>query len=371
MSKKDRKGASLRQLIFRFRTGPQRRFRIRNATRRRLKSTAQFIAVTGSSGKSTTVGLLAHILQAHAPTQRQMLNNTVNELIRTLKRLQPDERFVVAELGVGSKGQMAPMANMMQPNAVIVTMVGTEHYSAFRGREGVAEEKGVLLDALTPDGFALLNADDPMVMGMAPRSRARIVTFGKDNIAADYRAKDIHSAFPDTLSFTLVGRGQRLKLKTLFPGAHFWVPVSAAAAAAIELGVPADVIEAQVATFAPVDGRCSVLQAPDGPCFILDCAKAPYGTLDLAFDMLAKAKSPYKRIILGVISDYPGSASQKYRKAWLRAREISDQVIFVGKTYRVPNPHPKTSRMAAFLVLPHRKKHLNTSKQLRGRMKSS
>jgi UDP-N-acetylmuramoyl-tripeptide--D-alanyl-D-alanine ligase len=341
MSKKDQKGASLRQFIFRFRTGPLRRFRMRNAARRRLKSTAQFIAVTGSSGKSTTVGLLAHILQVHAPTKRQMLYNTLNDLIRTLKRLQPDERFIVAELGVGGKGQMAAMANMLQPNAAIVTMVGTEHYSAFRGREGVAEEKGALLDALVPDGFALLNADDPMVMDMAPRSRARIVTFGKDSVAADYRAMDIHAAFPDMLSFTLVGRGQRLKLKAPFPGEHFWMPVAAAAAAALELGVPTDVVEARVATFSPVDGRCSVLQAPDGPCFILDTTKAPYGTLDLAFDMLAKAKSPHKRIVLGVISDYSGSSSPKYRKAWLRAREISDQVIFVGKSISSAKPAPE------------------------------
>ncbi|MFP1646721.1 Mur ligase family protein, partial [Pontitalea aquivivens] len=116
-------------MILRFRTGPQRRLRMWAASRKRARSTSCFVAVTGSSGKSTTVGLLSHILQAHAPTRRQMLSNTVNRLIRTLKYHQPEERFVVAELGVGGKGDMAPMANMLQPDVAIVTMVGTEHYS--------------------------------------------------------------------------------------------------------------------------------------------------------------------------------------------------------------------------------------------------
>ncbi|MFP1646641.1 Mur ligase family protein, partial [Pontitalea aquivivens] len=203
--------------------------------------------------------------------------------------------------------------------------------SAFRGREAVAEEKGALLDALRPDGFALLNADDPMVMGMAPRCRARIVTFGKDNPDADYHVENVHAAFPDMLSFTIVGRGQRLEVKTQFPGAQFWMPVAAATAAALELGVPAQLIAARILTFSPVDGRCSVLPVPGGPTFILDTTKAPDGTLDLAFDMLAQAKIPRKRLILGVISDYPGSGSPRYRRAWLRAREIADQVIFVAK----------------------------------------
>nr|WP_321511282.1 Mur ligase family protein [uncultured Celeribacter sp.] len=338
MSQKNSARGPVRDMIQRFRTGPQRRMRMRQASRARERSTACFVAVTGSSGKSTTVGLLSHILQAHAPIRRQMLNNTINSLIRTLKRHQPDERFVVAELGVGSKGNMAPMANMFRPDVAIVTMIGTEHYSAFRGREAVAREKGDLLEALRPEGFALLNADDDMVLEMASRSSARIVTFGKDNPHVDYRIENVHAAFPDLLSFTIAGRGQRLEVKTQFPGAQFWMPVAAAATAALELGVPAELIARQIETFAPVEGRCNLVRVPGGPTFILDTAKAPNGTLELAFDMLAQAKAPRKRLILGVISDYPGDSARRYRRAWNYTREITDQVIFVGRKISYAKP---------------------------------
>jgi len=339
MSGKTKARGPVGRMIAQFRTGPQRRLRIWNAARKRARSEACFIAVTGSSGKSTTVGLLAHILQEHATTRRQMLDNTVNRLIQTLKSHSTEDAFVVAELGVGRKGDMAPMAQMLQPDVAIVTMVGTEHYSAFRGSAAVAEEKGALLESLQPYGLALLNADDPMVMSMVPRSRAKIITFGKDCLDADYRVEKVHAAFPEMLSFTLLYQGQRLEIKTRFPGMQFWMPVAAATAAAIELGVPTQLIEKQVSSFLPVEGRCSVLSVPDGPRFILDTTKAPEGTLDLAFDMLARATIPRKRLILGVISDYPGSASPKYRKAWLRARDLVDQVIFVGKDISLAKPN--------------------------------
>lgn len=321
------KQSLLKKAVLRFRTGPQRRLRAALAHRRRLRSSATFIAVTGSSGKSTTVGLLAHILEAHAPTKRQVLENTINELIRSLKRLRGGERFVVAELGVGHVGDMKPMATMLQPDVAIVTMVGVEHYSSFRGREGVAREKGELVEALRPTGVAILNADDEFVMEMRARTQARIVTFAKNTPEATYRASAIHVAYPALLSFTLTGGGHSLHLKTPFPGEHFWLPVSAA----LEFGVPPDVICRQVETFDPVAERCSILRAPDGPVFILDSAKAPNSTLALAFDMLAKAKAPRKRLVLGVISDYAGAQTPIYKKAWRAAREVADEVIFVGK----------------------------------------
>lgn len=330
----------LRSAIWRFRTGPQRRALMALASRRRDISKASFIAVTGSSGKSTTVGLLAHILEAHAATKRQVLDNTITQVIRSLRSLRGDEDFVVAELAIEHVGDMKPMATLFRPDVAIVTMVGMEHYASFRGREGVAREKGELVEAVSPQGLAVLNADDDLVMDMKTRTAARIVTFAKDSIDADYRVSAVEAAFPKLLSFTLTGGGGSIHLKTAFPGAHFWVPVAAAAATALELGVPPEIVSRQIASFIPVNERCSILQVPDGPVFILDSAKAPNSTLGLAFDMLGNATAPRKRLVLGVISDYPGAQRPVYKRAWRAAREVADEVIFVGKEISHARPSP-------------------------------
>ena len=341
MRKSKSNSGILRQASLKFRTGPLRRMRVARAAKHRDRSAARFVAVTGSSGKSTTVSLLGHILAAHAPVRTQAKDNTINPLIRTLMRHRKEERFVVAELGVGAKGKMPQMANMFRPDVAVVTMVGLEHYSAFRSHEGVAQEKGAMLDALNPDGVAVLNGDDNYVMGMSQRTSARIVTFGRQNTDVDFHVRDVRASFPNLLTFTIVGHAKTLNLKTQFPGAHFWMPVTAAVVAALELGVPIDIICAQVATFLPVDGRCSVLHSPTGPSFILDTAKAPNGTINLAIDMLADAKAPRKRIVLGAISDYKGNGIPKYRAAWLAGKAVADQVILVGRKISYARPAPQ------------------------------
>ena len=331
MSKtKSRRGAYLRTLRKTL-TGPLQKLRIRMLAGKRRRSRARFIAVTGSSGKSTTVHVLGAILAGHANVRAQMMRNTVPTLIRTISSLGEQDDFVIAELGVGSVGDMAPMAKLFRPDVAIVTMVGVEHFAAFRGREGVAREKGALLEALRPDGLAILNADDPLVMEMGQRTKARIVTFGTGP-EADYRVENIAGAYPETLSFDLIWKGGRLRLVTGMLGHHFWMPVAAAAAAALELGTSPEQLCARLPEIGPVRCRCQLLKAPQGPMFILDTAKAPSATLPLAFDLIAQAKAPYKRIVIGTISDYGGSSSPQYRRAYHRALEIADQVVFVGSS---------------------------------------
>jgi len=307
------------------------RLRVYRARRARAKSKATFIGVTGSSGKSTVTALLGHILAGHGSVYPQIFDNTIKSLVATLyKRMNKNGEvdYVVLEAGAFGVGSIKPMADMLQPHVVVVTMVRLEHFASFKTLESVALEKRALVDALRPGGLAVLNADDPHVLGMASGTRHRIVTFGLSE-QADYRANDIHAAYPDRLKLSIRWRGGVLELNTLFPAEHFWLPTTAAVATALELGVPAEKIASRVATFQPLVNRCQVLVVDGGPHFLIDAAKAPWHSINLAFDMMAKATVKRKRIVVGQISDYAGS-SRKYRYAYKVAREIADQVIYAG-----------------------------------------
>jgi UDP-N-acetylmuramoyl-tripeptide--D-alanyl-D-alanine ligase len=303
----------------------------RRAGRRRLKSSSLFVGVTGSSAKSTTTSLLAHILAGYGNTRHQVVWNTKRWLIKTLLAHPKNADFLVAEVAVTKPGDMRPMAELLRPDIAIVTMIDLEHYTAFRKREAIAEDKGHLVEMIRPGGFAVLNADDDHVMGMAARTSQRIVTFGRQR-HADYRASGIQSGFPDRLRLVLDWKGGRLELQSNFLGDYFWVSVAAAAATALEIGVPPETIARQVAGYEPMANRCSIIDVPDGPTFILDTVKAPWHSLMLVFDLMARAraKAGRKRIVLGQISDYAGS-NAKYGKAYRAGREISDQMVFIGK----------------------------------------
>lgn len=297
--------------------------------RRRRSSKAVFVAITGSSGKTTTTALIARFLGSAGKVRKQIIHNQINTLARVLATLERDVEYVVQEFGVAKVGDMAPMAELAQPDVAVVTMVGMEHYSSFRGVEGVAKEKGKLLEALSSGGLAILNADDENVMSMAARTDARVVTFGREK-EADYRVTAISQTFPDPLRIDIEWAGGKALIAIGFNGEHFWMPVAAAFAAAHALGVPADAIVEACADFETLPGRCSVLRVPDGPIFVLDTVKAPAGTMTLPMDLVEKAEAPRKRVVIGQIADFPGNPVPRYRGAYQAARKFAEQVIMVG-----------------------------------------
>ncbi|WP_224544202.1 Mur ligase family protein [Mesorhizobium sp. CA16] len=307
------------------------RLRRYRAERARARSKATFIGITGSSGKSTATSLLGHILASHGKVYTQVLANTLKALVRTLyKRMKRAGKvdYVVFEAGAFEPGSIRSMAQMLKPDVAVVTMVRLEHVTQFRTLDAVAQEKRALAEVLSPGGLAILNADDPHVLDMASGARCRVATFGQSE-AADYRVTDIHAAYPDLLRFSLRWRGGDIDMQTRFPGEHFWLPAAAAAVTALELGVPPEKIAARTASFEPLANRCTVLVTDRGPQFIVDAAKAPWHSLNIAFEMMAKAKAVRKRIVVGQISDYTGS-SRKYGAAYGIARDVADEVIYTG-----------------------------------------
>lgn len=311
------------------RKGLRARVRTYAATRNRRKSAATVVAITGSSGKSTATLLLSHILAAEGGVQTLYQPLQVREIVKSLRGLRRKTEFYVAELSVGKKGHLKQMLEMIRPDVGIVTFVGLEHYKVYRTRAGVADEKALLPGSLPDAGLAILNSDDDLVLAMSNKTSARVVTFGR-GMSADYRATNISSAYPANLSLSIEWKGRAIDLATPFVGEHFWLSVAAAFTAAVELGVSPDVVKERIASFKPLPDRCQPFPTREGPTFLLDTFKAPWQTLGLAFETLAKADAPRKRIVLGMLSDYPGNPVPKYRDAYQNARAVADQVIFIG-----------------------------------------
>jgi len=117
----------------------------------RKRSGATFVAVTGSSGKTTTTALIAHVLSSVAPVRSQVGTNVYRAHVRSLQHPPPNDCYFVSETGSDGPGTLAPMLNVLRPTVGVVTLVALEHKSAFRTVEAVAEEKGS--PAETPRGF--------------------------------------------------------------------------------------------------------------------------------------------------------------------------------------------------------------------------
>jgi len=109
-----------------------------HARANRLRCNARIVAVTGSSAKTTTVSLLSHILSGNSQVLTQVFDNGLRDAAKTLRRMKSDDDYVIMEAGTGAIGHIQPIAQLMQPDIAIVTLVALEHYSAFRTLEAVA-----------------------------------------------------------------------------------------------------------------------------------------------------------------------------------------------------------------------------------------
>ncbi len=323
--------------------------RIRIAAAKRNRSGAVFIGVTGSSAKTTTSSLIVHILASQGNVESQIVQNYIKDILRKLMKLSSEIQYFVAEVAVGRKGHAKAISQFLMPDIAIVTMVGIEHYSWYRSRQAVAEEKGHLVENIKSGGFALLNTDDENVMAMATRTRARIVTFGWSK-NADYRVVSTDISRSGGLVVDVKWNGGAASLHTHVVGEQFWLSTVAAFAVARELELPLDVVCERIESFPGVRGRCEIYPTKSGPCFILDTVKAPNETLSLAFDMMKSLAAKRKIIVLGNISDYPGNPKPKYRDAYRNAREAADQVIYVGTAAHRSKASPADRESQRFLM---------------------
>jgi UDP-N-acetylmuramoyl-tripeptide--D-alanyl-D-alanine ligase len=311
---------------------------IQARTKRRL-SKGRFIAVTGSSGKTSTVQLLTRILEVNHKVKSQSINNSEKSTIRLLQKMKRDDDFAILEAGAGAPGRLERISSVYNPDISIVTLVAIEHYSAFRKLETITHEKGAIIRALPPNGLAILNYDVPEVRAMSAESAAPVKYFGCTG--GDYRACDLKTLPDGRLRFKIEYGRSSLLLNTQLIGEHNWLVVTAAASCALELGVVPVTVAQCVEEFEPVPGRMSLHRIPSGPTFLLDTCKAPLHSMTLPFKTLSKMESSRKRIVIGTISDYAGNPKSKYRDVYRAAREVADQVIMVGGHAHRVKPLPE------------------------------
>lgn len=298
--------------------------------RRLLSPTAYVIGITGSAGKSTATELTGAVLSRGGALHVAPGSNDLRAIARALRRVRPWHRFYVQEVSGAHPGQIAETCALLRPNVGVVTRVGLDHRSQHRSIESVAQEKTNLVSLLPESGLAILNKDDPLVAAMASATKARVFTYGISP-DADLRAEDVVGAWPDTLSMTVVHGGEKVRLTTQLFGTH-WVPsVLAAVACGVNAGVPLAACAEAVAGVAPRFNTLSNHTTPDGVHFLADSIKAPFWSLDVALTIFRDARAPRKIAVIGNLSDFAGSASDKYRATARNFLTAGDIVVVVGR----------------------------------------
>jgi UDP-N-acetylmuramoyl-tripeptide--D-alanyl-D-alanine ligase len=249
------------------------------------------VALTGSSGKTSTKDLVAALLEPAGATVAPP-GSYNNDLGVPLTVLRADEstRFLVLEMGARGKGHIARLCDIAPPSIGVVLNVGSAHLGEFGSRQGTAESKGELAEAARD--VAILNGDDPLVADMAQRARRRVVTFGEGS-GADVRAERVELDDQGRAAFRLRTPAGSAQVRLALVGAHQVSNALAAAAVALECGRTPAEIAASLALATPRSRwRMEVREAPGGRTIINDAYNANPESMRAALQTLAVLGRP-------------------------------------------------------------------------------
>jgi UDP-N-acetylmuramyl pentapeptide synthase len=290
--------------------------------RRMLKT--RVIAVVGSFGKSTTTRAIAAALGV--PEHSSMLSNSWSWIAFALFRIRPGQRHAVIEVGISKPGLMKGYARTVGPDVAVVTAIGSEHHVSLGTLEVTRAEKSWMLQVLPASGAAVLNGDDPNVMWMKEKTRARVVTFGF-GAACDVRADQVRLDWPRGTCFRLTAFGEKRDVAVRLLGRHMIYPILAAVAVSHVEGYALDPVLARLRELAPTPGRMDPVLLPNGVTVLRDDFKSTLETVHTALDVLAEVPAPRRVVLLGSVSEPPGPQRPIYQALGERVAKIASHLV--------------------------------------------
>ena len=263
----------------------------------RRRSRASVVAITGSNGKTTTRQLTAAVISQQYNTLATAgnFNNQIG-LPLTLLGLEPDHQWAVVELGTNNPGEIARLAEICTPDIAVITNIGPAHLEGLGSIEGVAREKGSLLNGLRPDGKAVLNADDSRVRQLVRQTAHEVRLYGFAPDAA-VRAEDVAEK-ENGICFTLRLAEERISIRLNSPGRFMVTNALAAAAVGNLLGVSAADIKAGLEAVEPVGGRMNIHHTPKGIHIIDDTYNANPESMKAALTTLKTMRAGARGIFV-------------------------------------------------------------------------
>ncbi|MBT8043291.1 MAG: UDP-N-acetylmuramoyl-tripeptide--D-alanyl-D-alanine ligase [Pontiella sp.] len=148
--------------------------------------TGRVIGITGSVGKTTVKEMCADVLSMAGDTHRTSGNyNNHIGLPLTMLAMPADARFGVFEIGMNHPGEIAALAELLQPDIGILTEIGNAHRESFNSVEEIAREKMKLAERVTSSGMVILDRDSPWYAMMRAHTCASVRTVSLEGIA-DY-----------------------------------------------------------------------------------------------------------------------------------------------------------------------------------------
>jgi len=298
----------------------------------RRRAGAKVVAITGSAGKTTTKELAAAFLAAKYSVFRNKgnLNNHIGLPLSLLElRTRPD--VAVVELGMNHAGEIRTLIGIAEPDVRVWTNVGDAHLGFFDSADAIADAKGEILDQARPGDLLIANADDERIAARIRDFAGRTVTFGL-SAAAQVRGSDVEHLGLDGMAATVTTPRGEMRMRTPLLGTGNLLNLLAAAAVAVELGVPLPAIADRAASMAPAPHRGELLRLPGGITLIDDSYNSSPAALKRSLETVHAATGSARKIaVLGEMLELGAHAERLHQECGRAAADAGlSLLIAVG-----------------------------------------
>lgn len=294
------------------------------------------VGITGSYGKTSTKYFTEALMESRYRVLKTRASfNTILGICRAVnEELGPEHQAFIVEMGAYRRGEVRDMARLTRPHIGVLTAIGPQHLERFGNIEMIEKAKFELLEALKPDGIAVINNDDPIVRRLADGlSGPAIRRYGIDRTAGelDLAAESIEHG-PDGLTFTLIDReGKRVTVKTRLIGLHNVSNILAAASVARAADVSMREIAGAIGRLQPVPHRLEVHTGADGVTIIDDAYNSnPVGAAG-ALAALAEFKTGRRILVTPGMVELGTEQDARNEEFGAAAAKVCDYVILVGR----------------------------------------
>lgn len=202
----------------------------------RKRSGFKVVAITGSSGKTTTKDMVASVLSKKFKVEKTYKNHN-NEigLPFTILNAKPDAEILVLEMGMRARGEIEYLARIAEPDIAIITNIGIAHIGELGSQDNIMHAKGELFENLHSEGIAIINGEDGFLNSLKKKFAGDTRVFGfHDN--ATIKAVDLKDNKNGT-SLEIIRDDITFRTIIKHKGAHMILDCLAAIETGIILGV--------------------------------------------------------------------------------------------------------------------------------------
>ena len=257
------------------------------------------VAVTGSTGKTTTKDMIYYVLSQRYNVLRTEgnLNNEIG-LPHTLLRLNQSHEIAVVEMGMSGFGEIHRLAEIARPQLGVITNIGVSHIEKLGSKENILKAKMELFDFFTSKCTAIVNGDDELLRSIGGMLPFNVEYFGTDE-NANYRATGINVNNDEKISYEVNIKNNSYNIDINVPGIHNIYNSLAAIAVGMHFGLRIDEIQKGLRHFKPGAMRLNIIKTHDNIKIIDDVYNASPDSMTASIAILSQSKGNRKIAVLG------------------------------------------------------------------------